>query len=387
MMKIWTSKRLLLPMALGLPFFLGFQSSGFQFALLSIGAEFTLNNFHMGCLVSAQFVAMVFAPLILGPLIDQFGKKKLAFSASLVFIVGCFSLVWTPTILFFIIGIFLVGVGFSICQSAMSAALSDAYPGKAARYINLSQCSFGIGAVLSPLITNALIMEFGFTWKVIFSICGLGYIILILPLVLAKFPPTPTTVDMQQVSILALLSSKKLACLLVAIALYMACESGFSYFINSFFSNVLKAPQYSAFAISAFWLSMIPSRILTSIFHPYRVLFITVGFLLSATCFFLMIFVQSGLIAFLLCIFLGFFSGPLWPTLLGIATEESLANSGKITSLMLCSTGIGGAFAPTLMGTLSDLAGMRASYLALCLLAMGGVAFMFIFLKLSKNTR
>lgn len=302
MIQYKTSKKLLLPMALFLPFFLGFQSGGFQFTLLSIGQEFTLNNFYMGGLVSAQFVAMVFAPLLLGPLIDKFGKKKMALTSSFIFTFGCFTLFWTPTIFVFILGMFLVGTGFSICQSSMSAALSDSYPGKAARYINLSQCFYGTGAVLSPVITNFLITDFGFSWKILFAICGFGYLILIVPLFFTKFTLPTEDHHQSQEGLLTLLKSKRLICLLLAIALYMGYESGFSYFINSFFTNVLQEPKYAAFAISAFWLSMIPSRILTSIFHEYRKIFITVGFILSGFAFFLMALVSSGLSAFLLCI-------------------------------------------------------------------------------------
>ncbi|MEG2199983.1 MAG: MFS transporter [Anaerovorax sp.] len=385
MKKYRTSKKLLLPMALFLPFFLGFQSGGFQFALLSIGKEFTLNNVYMGSLVSAQFAAMVFAPLLLGPLIDRFGKKKLALASSMTFAFGCFTLFWTPTILVFILGIFLVGVGFSICQSSMSAALSDAYPGKAARYINLSQCFYGIGAVLSPVITHFLITNLGFSWKFLFGICGLGFAILMIPLFFTQFALTPDTHNEAHESLFSLLASKKLVCLIVALAFYVAYESGFSYFINSFFTNSLNAPKYAAFAISVFWLSMIPSRIITSIFNQYRTYFIAFGFAASSISFLLLSLVNSGLSAFLLCIALGVFSGPLWPTLVGVATEESPENAGKITSLMLCATGIGGAFAPTLMGTISDLISIRASYVALGLIAFLGFALMLHFLKL-KHT-
>lgn len=57
-------------------FLLGFESGGFQLALLKIAREFVLTNTEMGGLVSVQFLAMMIMPVIFGTLADIVGKKK-----------------------------------------------------------------------------------------------------------------------------------------------------------------------------------------------------------------------------------------------------------------------------------------------------------------------
>lgn len=383
-LNIKSTRKLLIPLSLLLPFFLGFQSGGFQLALLNIASDFKLNNASMGTLVSAQYCASVAGPLLLGRFVDKLGKKSITIISSLLFILGCFTLIWTTTILAFMLGIFILGMGFSVCQGSMSAALSDAYPGKAAKYINLAQCFYSLGAVVSPLLVSFAMTNLGFGWNIVFSISGIGYCLLFIPLLCTKFTKPPVFEAHEHKGFRKLFSSGRFLCLLFAIVLYVSFEGGLLFFLNSMFSSELHAPQMSAMAISIFWLAMVPSRFLGGILHSHKVRLIILGFGGGAVFLFLFTFSTNAILAISYCCILGLFFGPIWPTLVGLATEEAPANTGSVTSIMMAASGLGGAISPVIMGGLADSISIRASYVMLGLMALIGLVLILAFHYKSK---
>ena len=86
-----------------------------------------------------------------------------------------------------------------------------------------------------------------------------------------------------------------------------------------------------------------------------------------------------------ICFALGLFFGPIWPTAMSIATQEFPSNSGRVTSLMLSFSGVGGAFSPIVMGSLADVAGFKASYLSLSIFAFAGLSMVLLYIKIKKS--
>lgn len=385
-----TNNEFLIPVSLMLPFFLGFQGGGFQLTLLSVGKEFQLNNASMGSLVSIQYLAFIAGPLLISMIIDKVGKKKVALFSVITFILGCVVLVLTPTILLFSVGIFTVGFGLSICQSAMSAALSDAYPGKAGKYINLTQSSYSLGAVLSPLMVQLVMSQLGVTWKFVFGFSGSGLLLLLIPLSLSYFKkPSLSKDDSTKITehtslketFLPLFHSKRLFYIFASVIFYVSYESGSTFFFNSFFTLELNAPKLSPLAISLFWSAMVFSRLLTGLFHTQKRKILMCGFFGSCLILLLLSLTTSPMFSLILAFLLGIFSGPVWPTLLALATEETPESSGAVASMILCVSGIGGAFAPILMGFLADLFTIRAAFVSLIFLASFGLLSMIIHSK------
>ena len=68
-----------------------------------------------------------------------FGKKPLLIVFSAVFGIGCAVIGFAPILSIYIIGACFTGVGYSVCESLSSAALSDLGEAEGMRYINLSQ--------------------------------------------------------------------------------------------------------------------------------------------------------------------------------------------------------------------------------------------------------
>ncbi len=158
----------------GLIFCLGVESAGLQLALLRVSTEFRLSPMMMGTFATVQYAAMLIVQPIFGVVSDKLGKKRIASGGVFVFIIGCLIASIAGAPLTFMAGVFVVGVGFSVVESMLSAAVTDAFPSKAEQYINLTQSLFCAGAMLSPIITNWLITEFGFTWRAAFVMADCG---------------------------------------------------------------------------------------------------------------------------------------------------------------------------------------------------------------------
>ena len=273
-LRIKTTNKLLEPVIMLLSFFLGFEEGGFQLILLSIANEFELSNASMGSLVSVQYAAIIIAPLMFRNFADKVGKKIITVLFAMVFIVGCFTIIWTLSIIVVIIGIFILGCGFSVCESSVIAALADSYGIRSGKYINISQSFFSVGAVVSPLITNFGMVYLGVDWRVVFAISGCGYLFLMIPLLFTKFAidiPIQSLSDYRRFTTFSMILFPTFLCLLVTILIYVSMENGLTFFLDSMFIKVLDAPKLAAFSISLFWLAMVPSRLLASLFNRHQI--------------------------------------------------------------------------------------------------------------------
>jgi MFS family permease len=118
-------------------FFIGFQTGGYQLVLLNVADTFGVNNLIMGSLVSVLYIAVIISPLIFASMSDRVGKKKVIIMACLVFVFGCTLITFFMHIVSFVLGIFIIGCGYSLVEGLANAALADAYPEKSSRYFNL----------------------------------------------------------------------------------------------------------------------------------------------------------------------------------------------------------------------------------------------------------
>ena len=105
----------------------GFETGGYQAALLYVGQEFDLSIGQQGILASVQLFATMIAPLLLGSLADRIGKKIMLvfFTAARTLSAGIILLATSSPL--FAAGIFVLGFACSIVQYVAIAGMQDAY--------------------------------------------------------------------------------------------------------------------------------------------------------------------------------------------------------------------------------------------------------------------
>lgn len=369
-------------------FFLGFETGGFQLVVSKAATEFSLGGFEMGWMIAAQYIAIIAMPLLLGGFADRVGKKRVLVAFLIVFVLGCAVAAASPSSVVFILGIFVVGCGYSICESTSSAALADQYGDRSHKQLNLVQCCFSLGAVCGPLLTDWVMTRFHMGWRIVFVLAGTAYLLLLPLLICTKISRTVAPVNSEKGAdsprAPRLLTSPLFLCLLASIVIYVGLENGVAFFLDSFFTREMSAQTISALSISLFWLSTAGSRLAIGIFSfSKRILVICFG--ASAGLLALLAVVRLPFPAIVICCLLGMLFGPVWPTLISLASREYPEHSGRATNTMVAGCGVGGALSPVLLGGIMDAGGMNWVFASLALIAAAGCAIFISYLYIKSK--
>lgn len=361
---------ILLPFVSGLLFFIGFEMGGYQLVLRNVSNEFSMTPLGSGILVAMQSAGFVLAPLAFGSLSDRIGKKRTLLGFMLTFILGCALAAMASGMWPFSAGVFLIGIGYCMCECIGTAALADAFPEKSANYINLSQSLLSFGAVISPILIQWCIETFSWKWRSVFLICGIGYAILLLPFCFTRFQSTPTACTKKDIPVYAFFRSAVFSLSFFSVLLYVGLECGIGYFTESLFALELSGNRLGAYAISAYWLCMTVSRFACSVssLPPQKTLLI--GFGASFLLFVVLAVSNLPYLSLVVCGLIGFAFGPIWSLLVDLAAKENPQHTGSAIGLMSAGCGFGGMVFPSLMGYLSGGFGIRFAFAALSATAL-----------------
>lgn len=371
-----------------LAFFLGFEAGGFQLALLKVSQEFDVAGKWMGGLVAVQYTAIIIFPLLMGRLSDRIGKKTVLQVFTVTFMAGCLTVVAIPYLTGFVVGIFVLGAGFSMTEATFTAAVADMYGKQQGKFHNIVQSFFCMGAMAGPIVSDFAIRNYGFDWRVVFVICGSAFAVAFVLILFTKFAEAAR--DAEALSgqgaiqhSYKILATPVLMSLLVAVTMYVALENGFSFFFDLLFVQKLGAPGLSASAISLFWLAMMLGRLLGSLLHRHEKTVIRVLFLCVSVFSVAIALSGSPTMSLALCFVLGFSHGPIWPFIISLTAKEYPNDTGLATGFMLAGSGAGGALSPIFMGYLAGIFGIQYSFFALALIAVCGflAALKFHYLK------
>ena len=373
-----TSKRqrsyesLLFPLSILVVFFQGFAAGGFQLVLIDIGATFGLNNTMMGTVVTSQFIALTLAVLIVGRHSDKIGKKRVLIIFMPILIVGSGFAIVAGSSLMFMASVFLVGTGGGICECMLTAAVSDNEPARAEKRINTVQAFFSGGALTGPVVFNFL-MSSGFTWRIVYVLPAICFILLFPMLLLTRFTVKSPNLTAEPASApkvvnpLKFFSSKVFVIIFLSMIIYSGLEVGVSFFADSFLTVELEAPDFGSIAISVYWLSMTVSRLLFSWIktEALRVSFLLFGVLTIP----LVVLSLNTSVPFALVLYavIGFLMGPVWCLLIAYATKTYINQSGGVASLMVAAGGLGAAAFPVAFGAIADAFDLRISIIMLAL--------------------
>lgn len=364
-----------LPAFCVLMFFVGFEMGGFQFALRSISAEYSIHGIGSGLLVAAQYSSVIILPLLFGHIADRTGKRVVLLCFCAVFLLGCALAAFSGGAVAFSLGACFIGAGYSVCETVGSAALSDFSRKDGARWVNFSQGALSFGAVISPILTQVCTKAFGSSWRLVFFVCLIGALLSAILLFFSRIP-VARAVESPHTSALPVQYFRDLpfALFFFSILLYVGLENGFGYFTESLFSLELGTVSLGAYAISAYWASMAFSRLLFGMLRmkPERALVYCLG--ASAALFAALSLLKSPVPAIVACALIGFAFGPVWSNLMNLAAARSPNASGGAMGLMSAGCGLGGAVFPALMGLISDSFNLRAAFLLLALTAAAAAA-------------
>lgn len=363
------------PIACICSFFLGFESGGFQYSLLKIAAELDITGVQNGILVAAQYSAVMAMPVLFGRIADRVGKRRILYFFCLVFCTGCLGISMFPGYLPVLGSVFVIGAGYSVCESMSAAILADERNGKSGRLLSYAQCLFSLGAVISPQFLRFVERVAGWSWESLFLTCGAAFFGV--ALLLRSHNPGNGLIKEEISGVKESRGRKRIKgrflLLVFAMFVYGGMEVGISYYIDTYLQTVLPMSEKSADVISVFWLLMIPLRFINGLLYKWKCAILPACFLTASLTLLYLVFgspnVGGVCLAFAL---LGGCLGPVWPILMSTGAETDRKNAGFLTGILSVGGGCGAVLLPILLGYSVDHWGIRGGFLAMCVLSVCG---------------
>jgi len=347
-------------------FMLGYQFGGFQLALLSAINELGFDRVMIGLPVSLQFISISVTPLIFGPVSDRIGKKKIIIIFIAVFVIGGLLTGFSFSAAQFLAGVSIIGAGQSVCECSVTAAALDTFGEKGEKNTNLIQSFFCAGAVLSPLILQALINGFSASWRVTFIISAIAMAATIPVLLPTRISQVPGPEIKKGKKTRKKLKHQGLVIgLVMCMFIYVGVESVMAFFADSVLTLELDAPALGAYAISLFWGAMGIGRVVFGLMKRIPPNSTAISLFVMTAIIIVMAFCRQEYAMLFFFAASGLACSCVWPGIANSAVTLNQEASGRIMGYINLGTGTGGAVLPLVNGAILSLAGMSASYLVL----------------------
>ena len=164
----------------------GFDTQAIGYVAPALAREWGLARGALGPVFSASLFGLMLGALILGPLADRVGRRRIIISSTAAFGLGTLATLFAegPTSLLVIR--FLTGLGLGGAMPNAVAMTAEFSPHRRrATMVMVMFCGFSIGAALGGLLAAAMIPAFG--WHSVFLVGGVAPLLLC-PVLLRRLP-------------------------------------------------------------------------------------------------------------------------------------------------------------------------------------------------------
>ncbi len=356
-------------------------------------AEYNVSLTIAGLLPFAFFLAYGLTSIPFGIAMDKYGAKTVLVFGTLLMAAGSFLFYFSNNYLVVIFMVFLAGVGVTAIQIAGNPFIRELdapskYTANLTLIIGIGSLGYAFSPVLVPLIQSN-----GFSWNAVYLLFGIINAVILVLLVIAKFPEVSLNeeekIDLAQMGVL--LKNPIIITYSLGIFLYVGAEVGVSSYIVTYMSKVhgiandsslwepdtllYKAfPSVTALVVGLFWFLQAVGRMFVSPFMKYvgekrmfvvhslgTVIALVVAILGQA---------NTALVAFALT---GYFTCTSFTSVFSAAVNSFDKYHGTISGIMGTAI-VGGAFFGWLTGYVGELANMKWA------MAINVLAFVYVFL-------
>jgi len=164
----------------------GFDVLAIAFAAPQIALDWSVNSKDLGVIFSAGLAGMVVGALLLSPLADRFGRRRLILACLCVVSAGMLTAAISSNVAQLIAARLVTGLGVGGMLSSLTTMVAE-YSNDRHRKLAISilQSGYPVGAIIAGIASAYLLREFG--WRSIF-VAGGCMSLLMIPLVLWRLP-------------------------------------------------------------------------------------------------------------------------------------------------------------------------------------------------------
>ncbi|MGG0539172.1 MFS transporter [Priestia aryabhattai] len=332
-----------------------------------------LTHYHVSYTVGGQLVLLGSLGFLIGVplssfLLGRFSEMNLLTISALMIALSQIGMLLLSPFEWIIAFNFLNGIGVAALEVVVATLMMEVFIGRRAIVMSYLEVSFGLGALLMPLIASLLILQN--SWRYSFFITS---ILALLMVVVCKMIPfkketvstsesgasdanseaAPVLAKNQRWKILALFS--------VMIFMYAGVESSMNNFLSSIFIVYLDViPSQATLSISVFWVAMLIGRVATGwvirIVTYERYLFGSIGGTIVSLVLFILL--KEAVAGYILLAFLGLAMSGIYSITMVYANHTFTGSARIVTSLITGFSGLGGAIFPALIGFTMDASGI-----------------------------
>jgi fucose permease len=342
----------------------------------SIKDAFDQTDAGIGVAYFAYALAYAAGSVLGGQITERVGRRAVLVAAAALHGVGIAGLGLAPSWSLFVAAMLPAGLGAGCLDGGSNGLVLDVYREGRGRAMNLLHVSFGVGALLAPLVIGQAV-EAGVTWDAIIllssvPLAGLAVAYAIVPMPSGRRPlgVTPPTARAAAGRLLA----GPLLLLGVAIACYVAAEIGVSNWLVRFLEP---APIATAtLALSLTWAGVTVGRLLSSViadrFDHLRftiVCIVSMALAIAAA-------VAAPVLPLSIALFglAGVASGPVFPMIVALGGERYPDRSAAVGGALVGYAVVGSTIYPPAIGFLSVTVGLPIAMAGNALLCLVGAA-------------
>ena len=364
---------------------------GVSFPLIK--TEFNASWEQQGFLVSMLAISYVGFCIIAGIFLGRFGIKPSILFGFAALSIGLFLVYFMPG--FFAAGaaLFVIFAGFGFFEIGVNALASFVFIAKTALLMNLLHAFYGIGAFVGPMAAGYITNNIGFNWRFIYLMALPIALAMFIFAIFVKIPKSKgeliNTDIVKKKSFFDALGSPMVWLFAVTLGLGVAIEMSSPNWGALYFQDIFGLdPRTSGAAfVSAFFICFTVSRLvcgilverigyMRSLMGVTIIIFsvFTVGFLLG----------ERGI--YVLPV-LGFFIGPLWPTIMAVAILYFGKDAPVMCSAMIAIAGTLNAGIQFLIGITNRFFGPAWGYRSALVYTLFMIAVLEILCRKLQNNK
>ncbi|MED5244602.1 MFS transporter [Priestia aryabhattai] len=335
-----------------------------------------LTHYHVSYTVGGQLVLLGSLGFLIGVplssfLLGRFSEMNLLTIAALMIALSQIGMLLLPPFEWIIAFNFLNGIGVAALEVVVATLMMEVFIGRRAIVMSYLEVSFGLGALLMPLVASLLISQN--SWRFSFFITSVLALLMVVVCKIIPFKketvstsesdasdassePAPVLTKNQRWKILTLFS--------VMIFMYAGVESSMNNFLSSIFITYLDViPSQATLSISVFWVAMLIGRVATGwiirIVTYERYLFGSIGGTIVSLVLFIVL--KEAVAGYILLGFLGLAMSGIYSITMVYANHTFTGSARIVTSLITGFSGLGGAIFPALIGFTMDTSGITSA--------------------------
>ena len=327
-------------------------------SLNAIKSTYRSSGSELGWLYWIMMTGFLVATPAAGRYSDRKGKYPVLVAGTALMAAGVTVVAWTSSFGVMLAAALLMGLGGGLTEGVAMAAAADLYAGsRRTAVLNYTQVVFAVGAIACPLAV-AQLLKYEISWRYGFVgaavVCAASAVLTFAARckrreAVPDYGPRSEWRD--------LIRNRTVLLLSLGILLYVGSESGTANWLALYFKRDLSASAvFAPWSVGVFWLGISAGRIAAACgskhLADYALIKLSIG--LAIVFQILLLLMHSPLIALGVVFMLGFFDGPVWPTILSRAGTAFPTSSGTVFGIVVAAGGLGAAAFSPMIGGLAD---------------------------------